>query len=160
MALPSTKTDLAGKYRFEKLPLGRYTVYAHDEEAGYPDLGMAFYFGNGTPPEVKLTAEHPEAEFRVNLPPKAGFLLINLTNRKTGEAITSVDFKLVPIRDPKRFLSGGSVAPKLLLLPADEDVQVHLTSDGFSTWDQLMHLRSGERITLDLQLEPLRDSNK
>jgi hypothetical protein len=160
MILPSTMTDSTGRYRFKKLQLGRYAVYAHDEEAGYPDMSMSFYSGNAPLPEVKLTADHPEAEFRVSLPPKAGFLQINPTNRKTGAPIRSVQFKLVPSNHPERLLSGGSIAPKLLLLPAGEDVQVHLTSDGFSTWDQTLHVRSGERTTLDLQLDPLRDSNK
>ena len=35
MALPWTKTNEGGFYRFEHLPLGRYTVFAADKEAGY-----------------------------------------------------------------------------------------------------------------------------
>lgn len=81
--LPGTKTDSAGRYRFEKLQLGRYSVFAQDEEARYPGNRTSFYDSEAPAREINLTAEHPEAEFRVDLPPKAGFLQIHLTDRTT-----------------------------------------------------------------------------
>jgi hypothetical protein len=62
MALPWTKTNELGAYRFERLPLGRYTVDAEDKAAGYSNFTTSVG-GPGPPPEVELTAEHPEAEF-------------------------------------------------------------------------------------------------
>jgi hypothetical protein len=63
--LPHTRTDNAGAYRFENLPWwGRYTVYAEDEEAGYP------FITDRHPPEVEVTPEHREAKLDIYLPPK------------------------------------------------------------------------------------------
>src|SRR5437899_3434642 len=40
-ALPRTRTNDAGEYRFESLPWwGRCTVYADDEKAGYSDISI------------------------------------------------------------------------------------------------------------------------
>src|SRR5580700_1671898 len=70
-ALPHTRTNDAGEYRFENVPWwGRYMVYADDENEGYSSFSTG-PAGDGSPPEVELTPEHPEAEMRV-LP----FLLI------------------------------------------------------------------------------------
>src|SRR5215469_15259703 len=89
MALPWTKTSATGFYRFEQLPLGRYTVFAEDEEAGYSSFSTGA--GGAGRPEVELTAERTEAELNVHLPPPAGFLLFHLTNRATGAPISGVE---------------------------------------------------------------------
>lgn len=39
IALPWTKTDDTGAFRFEHLPFGRYTVFAQDNEQGYSSFG-------------------------------------------------------------------------------------------------------------------------
>ena len=54
-ALPQTRTNDAGEYRFENIPWwGRYTVYADDENEGYSSLSTG-PAGNSSPPEVELT---------------------------------------------------------------------------------------------------------
>ena len=89
-ALPRTTTNERGEYRFVNLPWwGRYTVCAEDEDAGYSTFSTGC-IGQSQPPEVELTPEHPEAELRVHLPPKAGFLRVNLSNRKTGSVIPAM----------------------------------------------------------------------
>jgi hypothetical protein len=155
--LPVVKTDSDGKYRFEKLKLGRYTVYAHDEEAGYPDYSSSFYLGDTRTPEVELTVEHPEAELRVELPPKAGFLQIHLTDRNTGTEIRTMRAKLALADNPNLWISTSCYSSQVLLLPPDKDVQLHLTSDGFGAWDRSIHLRSEERLTSNVQLEPMKE---
>src|SRR6266849_8096198 len=68
---PGTRSDDRGEYRFKSLPCGRYAVHAEDEDAGYSsDLDDE----NSQPPEVEISPEHPNAEFQVVLPPKAGVL--------------------------------------------------------------------------------------
>ena len=74
---PHAKTNDAGEYRFENLDWGRYTVYAEDEKAGYSRISTG-PSGNRHPSEVEVTPEHPEAEFKVDLLPKAGFLQVHL----------------------------------------------------------------------------------
>src|ERR1035438_4848865 len=86
MAIPWTKTNDTGVFRFEHLPLGRYRVFAEDKEEGYSSFSTGA--GRARSPEVELTTEHSEAEFNLSLPPKAGFLLFHLSNQRTGAAIS------------------------------------------------------------------------
>ena len=73
---------------------------ADDENAGYSGLstGPAWDIN---PPEVEITPEHPEGELKVVLPPKAGFIQVHLTNRKTGSGISAMRVALMP-EDSKR----------------------------------------------------------
>ena len=88
--LPMTKTDEKGEYRFASLPWwGRYTVFADDEDAGYSVFSTG-QSGQTQPEEVDLTPARPERALTVRLPPKAGFLRVNLTNRKTGAVVPSM----------------------------------------------------------------------
>jgi len=160
MALPWTKTNEAGFYSFEHLPLGRYTVFAEDEEAGYSSFSTGAG-GAGRPPEVELTAEHPEAEFNVHLPPPAGFLLFHLTNRTTGAPISGVEVTVMSEEAaPKTIVSGGFGSSRAFLVPSDRDLLLHVTSWGFLEWRESVgvgkhiHIASGNRLTLDVQLQP------
>src|ERR1700692_2228959 len=82
--LPHTRTNDVGEYRFENVPWwGRYTVYGEDENEGYSSFSTG-PAGDSTPPEVELTPEHPEAELRVLLPPRAGFIPSSSDQPKNG----------------------------------------------------------------------------
>jgi hypothetical protein len=157
MALPWAKTNEAGIYRFEHLPWGRYTVYAEDKEAGYSIFSTGAG-GADRPPEVELTAGHPEAEFNVHLPAPAAFLLFHLTNRRTGAPISGVEVTV--ISEAKTIFSGGFSSTQAVLVPADKDLLLHVTSWGFLEWEESVgagkpiHIAPGNRFTLDVQLEP------
>jgi hypothetical protein len=159
MALPWTKTDDAGAFRFEHLPLGRYTVFAEDEAQGYSQAGTGTKQGN--PIEVELTAEHPEAESNLRLPPKGGFLRIDLTNQKSGAVISAMGVKVMSAGNPPKWIfSRGYFSNQPLLVPSDENLLIHVTSDGFREWDRsagngkLIRIAPGDSLTLDVQLEP------
>lgn len=160
MALPWTKTSDAGAFRLEHLPLGRYTVFAEDEEQGYSSFSTG-PAGPGNPPEVDLTTEHPEATFDLRLPPKAGFLLLHLTNRTTGAPISGVEVTIVSAENPSRLiLSGGQSSSKPVLVPSDKNLLLHVTSWGFREWSQSVgsgrpvRIAPGERLTLNVDLQP------
>jgi hypothetical protein len=160
MALPHVKTNNAGEYRFENLHWGRYTVYADDEDAGYSTLSTG-PSGDGHPAEVELAPEHPEAEFRLQLPPRAGFLRIHLTNKQTGAVISGMEISVMPRENPESPLFGmGCDSNEVVLVPPNKDLLLHVTSWGFREWDESvgrgkpLHLSSGTRLTLDVQLEP------
>src|SRR6185437_15734353 len=118
--LPHTKTNDQGEYRFENLPWwGRYTVYADDEKAGYSDISTG-PAGNGHPPEVEITSEHPKAEFNFSLPPKAGFIEIHLTNRRNGAAISGMVVAVAPLEKPQSPLFTMSCSSDhVILVPPD-----------------------------------------
>jgi hypothetical protein len=160
--LPSATSNDKGEYRFESLPWwGRYTVRGDDEDAGYSVFSNSPP-DNSHPSEVEITREHPEAEFKVYLPPEAGFLQIHLTNRRTSAAISAMQIDVMPIDKPDSPLfSMGCYSNHIVLVPPDKDLLLHVTSDGFREWNESdgrgkpIHLASGTRLTLDVQLDPL-----
>jgi hypothetical protein len=135
--LPHTRTNDAGAYRFEKLPWwGKYTVYADDEDAGYSRVSTG-YAGNTHPPEVEVTPEHREAELNVYLPPKAGFLEIHLTNRRTGAGIPAMRIAVMPVDKPvSPLFTTSCYSTHVVLIPPDKKLLLHVTSDGFREWDE------------------------
>jgi hypothetical protein len=135
LALPWTKTDDKGVFRFEHLPLGRYTVFAEDKEEGYSSFSTGA--GGSGPPEVELTTEHSEAEFNLRLPPKAGFLLFRLTNQITGAPISGVEVTVMLAGPPPKFIfSSGCSSSQAVLVPSDENLLLHVKSWGFREWDK------------------------
>ena len=159
--LPHTQTDSAGRYRFQNLPWwGRYTVYADDQDAGYSKFSTG-PSGNSHPPEVEVTPEHREAELNLTLPPKAGFLEIQLTNAKTGALIPAMRISVMRVEKPDEPLFAMSCySSQVVLVPPDKNLLLHVTSDGFHEWNESsgrgkpLHLASGTRLRLAVQLEP------
>lgn len=161
--LPRVTSNDKGEYRFESLPWwGRYTVYGEDDDAGYSIFsnGPA---GDNHPSEVEITLEHSEAELNVYLPPKAGFLQIRLTNRRTKAPISGMQIDVMSMDKPdSRLFSMGCYSNHIILVPPDKDLLLHVTSSGFREWKgsigkgKPIHLASGTRLTLDVQLDPLR----
>ena len=159
--LPQTRTNDAGEYRFENVPWwGRYTVYADDEDAGY-SLFSTGPAGDSSPPEVELTPGHPEAELKVLLPPKAGFIQIYLTNRTTGAGISGMRVALMPQKNPASpIFTMSCYSNHVILIPADKSLLLHVGSDGFREWSEstgkgkLVHLAAGAHLEIDVELEP------
>jgi len=159
--LPATKTNEKGEYRFAGLPWwGRYTVYAEDEDAGYSAFSTG-ESGQSQPEEVDIAPAHPEGALTIHLPLKAGFLRINLTNHTTGAAVPSMRIIAMRPANPPALvfsISCGSTQP--ILLPPDKELLLHVVSDGFQEWHEsvgggkAVRLASGERLTLDVQVEP------
>jgi hypothetical protein len=158
--LPRTKSNDAGEYRFANLPWwGRYSVYAEDDDAGY----SLFSTGpsRNDPPEVELTPEHRDTELKVFLPPKAGFVQIHLTNRRTGGDISGMGVTVMSRENPESPLFTMSCySNHVILVPPDKNLLLHVNSDGFREWDESagggkpIHLPSGTRLALAVQLEP------
>jgi hypothetical protein len=161
--LPHTKANSAGEYRFENIPWwGRYTVYAEDEDAGY-SISSTGQGRDNDPSEVELTPQHREAEIRVYLPPQAGFLKIDLTNQKTGNAISAMRVELRQTDEQKSLVFTMSCfSTHVVLIPPDKDLLLHVSADGFREWQESIgggksiHLPSGTQLKLDVQLVPLK----
>ena len=79
--LPHTKSNDMGEYRFERVDGGEIRGL----RGRRPILQYQHWArGQRNVHEVKITPDHPIAEFTVNLPPRAGFLRIHLTDEKQG----------------------------------------------------------------------------
>jgi hypothetical protein len=165
--MSETITSQGGEYHFRPLPLGeKYSVFADNTRAGDPR------FRPFRPPRtgiVELTADHPNAELRIDLRPKVGILMIRLTDRTTGRFIPRGVVKVRVADDP------GSEWSELwadssnclffpdcaIPVPPDKQLLVHVASTGFREWDgsvgkgKPLLVHSGARLTWDIQLEPL-----
>lgn len=159
--LPRTRSNDAGEYRFESLPWwGRYGVDAEDDDAGYSVFSSGA--GRNDPPEVKLTPQQREARLNVYLPPKAGFVHIHLTDRRTGNVISGMSISLMSMEEPETLLFEMSCPSNhVVLVPPDKDIRLHVTSAGFHEWEESvgrgkpLRLTSGTQLTLDVQLDPI-----
>jgi hypothetical protein len=162
--MTQTVTNKDGEYRFQHLPLGqKYSVFADNTKAGYPRFGPA------PAGAVELTASHPDAELRVDLPPKVGVLVIHLSNKTTGAIIPRGLVKVKVLDAPdSRWSEVWADSSNCLFfpdcaisVPPDKQLLVHVSSAGFREWDKsagkgkpfLVH--SGARLNWDIQLEPL-----
>jgi len=166
-ALPHTKTNDRGEYRFENLPWwGKYNVFADDEEAGYSSYSTG-PADKTQPAEVEVTPERCKVEFNLSLPPKAGFIRIHLTNRKTGKAIRAMIIAVGPMERPDARLftdplvfTMSCYSDRVILVPPDENLLLHVRSDGFREWDESVgkgkpiNVPSGNLLTLKVQLDP------
>ena len=160
-----TQANEGGEYRFENLAPGEYRVCADDQDAGYaPQSTLCSAAGH--PAEVVVTVEHPEAELRVYLPPKAAFLTVRLVNRATGAEIPqgSVSWSL-PENPRARVFEAACGSNAVVLVPPDKDLLLHVTADGFREWEESaeagkpIRLHSGTRRTLDRSSTGILTSN-
>jgi hypothetical protein len=154
---PGTSSNDRGEYRFQGLAWGKYRVYVVDDDSGY--RGDLVKEGD-EPSEVEISPEHRQAEYRVVLPSKAGFLQIHLTNRKTGAAIPWMNVSVAPTEDPQHPFDSSRDSSLVILVPPDENLLLHVTAEGFGEWDQsagtgkLIFVPSGTQLTLAVELEP------
>ena len=115
------------------------------------------------PIDVEISFEHPIAELTVNLPPKAGFLRIHLTNKATGAGINAWEVVVMSSDKPESPLFTESCFDddELVLVPPDEHLLVHVNAEGFREWSdsvgagRAIYAPSGDLLKLDVTLEPL-----
>jgi hypothetical protein len=155
---PHARTNNLGEYQFQKLSLwGTYLIYADDETAGYSRVSTGPLDSHT---DVEITPDHPEAQFNFSLPPKAGFIRIHLTNRRTGAVIREMTVSVLPLEKQDFSFTISSGSDHLILVPPDRNLLIHVTSDGFPEWDESIgagrpvNVSPGGRLVLDVQLEP------
>ena len=166
--LPVTKSDGAGRYKFETVCPGTYTVYPTNEAAGYPYINphvSAHLSGNNQVPGVFLSTEHSDAEFDVDLPPKPAFLIVHAINGETKAAIADESVRLTLPKEPKSHWVGsigakGGDSMFTIPIPSNTDILVRVLCDGYHEWQdgrskgKIIHLAPGTRMTLEVQLRP------
>lgn len=156
--LPETRTDQSGNYRFDRLGWDKYTIYADDPDVGYSIFSTGTS-AQGNPPEVTLSPDHPEATLDLRLPPKAAFVRIHLTNKRTGTVISGMQVRVMSSLNPlQQLFSISCSSDSEVLVPSDKDLLLHVTSMGFHEWDESAgsgkHIRvpSGNHVELYVQL--------
>jgi len=161
-ALHIVETDENGRFEIDRLEFDTFNVSAKKEGEGYPNIGFAFY-AEGLPPTVRLSPEQPVANVKLKLGPKSGFLIGDVTDKVTGKPI-QVGFMLRRAKNPANFLSIGQASSYRLLLPAEIEVTLEVSGDGYQTWlyndpsdsskPLPIRLASGAEMRLDIQLQP------
>jgi hypothetical protein len=119
----------------QDLQLGRYDVTAKKTADGYPDLIMHFYGHGQWPATAEITSARPAASVTVQLGPKAASLVLHAVDDVSGDPVKHLAVTLHPAADPHDFLSTGLDGPdSTVLIPADEDVLVTVSADGYQPW--------------------------
>lgn len=162
--MSETITNQAGEYRFQHLPLGtKYAVFTDNTKAGYPRFGPA------PAGVIEMRVDQPEAELRIDLPPKVGILTIQLTDRTTGAVIPRVLIKMkAPDSPDSQWSEVWADSSNCLFfpdctvpVPPDKPLLVHVSATGFREWDESMGkgkpllVHSDARLSWGIQLEPL-----
>jgi carboxypeptidase family protein len=166
--LPTLRTDQSGEYRFEHVCPGRYAVIADDEAVAYRSASpMTNEFLYGSPvEEVRINANHARAELPVYLPPRPGFMVVRIIDEDTKQEVQKCTVTLeVPGQHGEPELSSmfeSAEQNHVIEVPPDKDVVVHITADGFHEWSEsigagkVVHVQSGERATLEAELDRLK----
>lgn len=157
------RTNKAGEYTFEHLGIGKYVLFVYDKKAGYAVLpsGPGLNERPCCMVKVEITADRPESEALVYLPPKPGFLDLHVTNKENGTPVSPIQIELSWADDPRIALYKGSFAnkPDVFMIPPDRDLFLYVSSPGFRDWPdnagKKIHLSSGAKLNLDVPLTPL-----
>jgi Carboxypeptidase regulatory-like domain len=154
------ETDADGRFAIDRLPLGRYSVFAMKEDAGYPDMEPSFYSDGTKIPVATITAATPVATVSIRLGPKAAIVEGSVSDASTGAPVNGF-FSLMRIANPQGWLSTSLPATYRVLVPALTDVSLSVTAPGYEKWTDAgpINLRSGQEMHLDVSLEPARDPN-
>jgi hypothetical protein len=162
--IPRAATDETGHFVIPHLQLGKYAVAAEKLDEDYPEMSKQFY-SDGKFETVFLSSRHAHDDLNLRLGPKAGVLLGTVADAVT-ESPLSPCVELIRASEPNNFLSSnGSLNPNYrLLIPANTGVLVKMWLDGYQPWyfpgtvdkSKLSpaHLRPGEAVTLDIRLQP------
>jgi hypothetical protein len=164
--VPHADTDETGHFaiRIARSWFGKFVVAAKKEDEDYPDMSNQFY-SDGKFQTVTLTPHHRHHTVIIRLGPKAGVLLGTVADAVSNAPLSPcVEFRRVS--EPSNFLSAsGWVKPKYkLLIPADTDILVKISLDGYKAWyypgtvektkEKAVRLKPGERETIDIRLQP------
>ena len=151
---PWAETDAQGRFAIRNLDWGQYASFAGKESEGYPEGPFSFYQSGGKFPMIILSPASPEAEVQIQFAPKAGILTGRVSDSVTGAPIKAA-FDLSQADTPNSFISMGEPSSYRILLPASETIDIAVSAPGYQTAHfPAFNLSSGERETLDIQLQP------
>jgi hypothetical protein len=157
------RTDGSGQFEIKNLESGVYGVFAAKEEEG-------FSIDNQQPGEkVELSAQNPTADVTVHSRRRGGVLIGTVTDRLTGQPLNSAWINYEDI-DGKAAGSSTIVDGQIrMALPTECDLVIIVSSKGYRGWvftdpanptRPVLRVHSGERKTLNIQLDPTTDAHQ
>jgi hypothetical protein len=153
------RSDKNGEFEIGNVKHGIYSVFAVNEEEGYS-------VENQSPgQEVAVTSENLAPQVTVRLRPRGAVLLGSVTDKFSGRPIENA---WVSYQDVDGKASGSSFITRqdgriLTTLPTGCDLVIIVSAKGYRGWvytdasnptRPVLRLHTGDRKTLDVQLEP------
>jgi hypothetical protein len=157
-------SDRNGQFELDHWPMGTLRLFGFKPEDGYTDSCA----NRNLTAEVTLTPQAPVAMVTVKLGPKAGILTGSVRDRNTGKSVEGVTLTYYAVDASIRGCASGMNASSSsgssfeVTVPAATDLTVFLSSPGYKTWfytdafsdsRPVLHLQSGERRSLEIELE-------
>jgi hypothetical protein len=152
-----------GQFELVHWPMGTLSLFAIKPEEGYTDATKRLTA------KISLTSEAPLAVVTVKLGSKAGILAGSVRDRNTGKIVKGLKLTYIAVDGHIRGCasemnsSSSSGSSFEVPLPTLIDLIVFLSAPGYKTWfytdtsndsRPLLRLQSGERRSLDVELEP------
>jgi hypothetical protein len=163
---PMGKTDKSGHYCVANVAPGDYVMSADDPEKGYPQIWSIFYDAPSPKPKVSITAQNLQGHADWQIPYKAGFLKVHLTDARTGKQIIPMFFKLVLRSRPDvGFMRGSCASTMPLLVPPNEDIYFTVSAPDHQEWPRdgtigrLLNLLPGATQDFVIALQPINPSS-
>jgi len=166
-AFPKTKTDADGRYIFERLPYGGYTVLLAKPSEGYPDPFYVPKCNDTKEPEIELSEENPNVKLDLGFGEKAGVLVGTVADADSGKPIDA-NSELRCLSDPSRSVTMfGTLTYDTLtfaqfkvLVPSNTSVFMTVRQRGYEEWRFTQNgvaapilLAPGETLILDIKLK-------
>jgi hypothetical protein len=164
--LPHAKTDDQGNFSLT-VPTGtdakghpygqRWAVYPHQEKGDYyPDLSSRFFATSENQAQpIELSASKPVANVDLELGPKAGVLVGQVTDAVSGAPVEP-EFQLAWASDPKNEMGESTGDHYRLLLPPNVDITLTVVARGYKPWTYPgnVNIGPGQDMRFDIKMEP------
>lgn len=134
-----------------------WLVYAHQDDAYYPDLSSAFYSTPSTHARaVELTPESGDAVIEVRAGPRAGAITGHITDSATGAPLRPQFDLAWASGDPSKRMGIRTRDPYRILLPSNTDIKLIVQCEGHKPWTYpgVINVGPGQDMPLDIKMEP------
>lgn len=158
----SVSSSADGAFTFSGLTWGKYQVASEKPEDGYPDTSAEFYGKQPATTPVVLDRNHPSATVKIGFRFKASMLTGTVVNEETHQPIRST-FLVRRVDDPAKLITVDQPSAYRILIPADTDVTLEVSSPQHKTWyypgtndvtkRKPLRLNKGQDRKLNIQLD-------
>jgi len=156
----STIADSDGIFTMQGVPPGQYTIYAYNEDAGYPDVFFSFFnYYKDAWKVVEVSPDQAVKDIRLNLGAKYPTLNVNIQDDK-GDPIGGA-LVFIRLDDPMRPYSRGVTAKGTYHVPPVK-FRLEIHADGYIPWkytnksNTTIYLQSGESLSINAVLKKLK----
>jgi hypothetical protein len=159
--IPFSQTDASGQFSIDYLAPGKYKVFAAKPSENYPPTGFAaFYSNNQIRHEVvAITQEHPQARVTISLGPRGALVYGRFVDARRSSPIEG-QVTVSRIADPRKTFSTAFRENYRVLVPADVEIELEVTADGYEPWSYVhaygrgLRLEPGKDLQVDINLVP------